>query len=371
MKKHLLIATGLAVLSTSAFATKARLEALGNGATYLTSDTRNVFRNAAHVNSMKNYVVTEWGTAVNTSVDTVAAPDAEGGFYRESGNFAYGLYLGSQRNDNNAARAASDATYVSHDNSLDLFIAGDAGVEWGARVHYAGSKNEPTATSEVKQDAMGVGLGIVMGDLEVWTNLDLSDNSEGASNTNDKWEAELGLNVGLSYAFGNMTAWADYASTGFEVTTAGTKTEDNSTTSITVGLGKVHEAGAGARVFYNAQFNTTTNESGIGTTTEVKTTSLPVTIGFEADATKWLSLRGSVSQNVFLGNAETTTGSTSTSTYVANSTNVQAGATLNFGKLKVDGMIGLEDATGAGSGSELGQLRLDNLMSRVAVHYWF
>lgn len=371
MKKHLLIATGLAVLSTSAYATKARMDALGQGDFYRGSfyveDSRNVFRNAAKVNSMKNYVVTEWGTANNASTDSAAAPAAEGGFFRESGSFSYGLYMGSVLNDNNSDRAASDAAYVDHDNALDLFIAGDAGVEWGARIHYAASKNEPTASTETKHGAMGVGLGIVMGDLEVWTNLDLSDESEGATNTNDKWEAALGLNVGASYGFGDMRAWVDYAKTGFEVTTAGAKTEDEEDSTITVGLGKIHEAGSGARLFCDVMYTTNTNESGVGTKTEVTTTALPVTIGFEADATKWLTLRGSVRQNVLIGGTETKTGSTTTKAYTANSTNVQAGATLNFGKLKVDGMIGLEDS----ATTELGQVRLDAPMSRVAVHYWF
>ena len=52
----------------------------------------------------------------------------------------------------------------------------------------------------------------------------------------------------------------------------------------------------------------------------------------------------------------------------ANTTNVAAGATLNFGNLKVDGVIGTQ---GNGSATENGTLRTDNLMSRVSVHYWF
>ena len=80
MKKHIAIAAGLAVLSTSAFATKARMNALGQGddrGSFYIQDSRNVFRNASEVNNMTNYVVTEWGTASNTA-DSVTAPHAEG-----------------------------------------------------------------------------------------------------------------------------------------------------------------------------------------------------------------------------------------------------------------------------------------------------
>ena len=59
MKKHILIATGLALLSGAAHATKARMQALGQdqnlGSFYL-GDTRNVFRNAADLNGTKDYI---------------------------------------------------------------------------------------------------------------------------------------------------------------------------------------------------------------------------------------------------------------------------------------------------------------------------
>ena len=93
MKKHIAIAAGLAVLSTSAFATKARMNALGQGddrGSFYIQDSRNVFRNASDVNNMTNYVVTEWGTAAATE-DSVTAPGAEGGFFRSAGQFNYCL----------------------------------------------------------------------------------------------------------------------------------------------------------------------------------------------------------------------------------------------------------------------------------------
>ena len=79
MKKHLVVAAGLAVLSTGAFASKARMTALNQdhlgssvGSFYL-EDNRNVFRSSNSVNSMNNYVITEWGTSVGVGT-------AEGGF---------------------------------------------------------------------------------------------------------------------------------------------------------------------------------------------------------------------------------------------------------------------------------------------------
>src|SRR5690606_13118987 len=97
MKKQIAIALGLAVVSTSAFATKARLEALGedaNGSMFI-SDNRNVFLNPATINYHKDFVTLEWGDTTQ-AVDAAETPRAEGGFFKASGNMVYGLYLGSE-----------------------------------------------------------------------------------------------------------------------------------------------------------------------------------------------------------------------------------------------------------------------------------
>ncbi len=79
MKKQIAIAMGLAVLSTPALATKARLEALGEdhyGSQFI-EDNRNIFLNAATVNFHKDIVTYEWGnnlTILTPDQDTAANP---------------------------------------------------------------------------------------------------------------------------------------------------------------------------------------------------------------------------------------------------------------------------------------------------------
>jgi len=375
MKKHLVLATGLALLSTSAFATKARMDAFrqdANRGSLFLEDTRNVFRNAANVNSMKNYVLTEWG--VDGANDSATAPQAEGGVFREAGNFNYGLYLGSDINNGNSNRTGSDAAFVSNDNNLSLFVGGDMGMEWGLRLNYANNKNEGSIKKD--QSAYGLGLGINMGDLAAWANLDLKDESKGASAAGDKWTADLGLNLGASYKVSGMTVFADYSKTGDEYAAVGAAFKPtHSATDIQVGAAKVYDHGASARTFASVVYtnNKTETKSAATTTSETSSVTLPVTLGFEADATSWLTLRGSVAQPIFLNSLETkSTGSVTTKVSNTNQANVAAGATLNFGKLKVDGSIGTTTAAaGRAAGGSAGLLTLDNLMSRVSVHYWF
>jgi hypothetical protein len=407
MGRSVLVIAGLAVLSTSAFASKARMEALGQGSTsYYLSDSRSVFLNPASLNDNKNYVVTEWGTASQASTnalssDSTTTPRAEGGFFREMGAFAYGLYLGNNGDlrttlPANTTSALSDKAFANHQNGLDLVFAGDMGLKWGARVHFA-NPNYLTGVNATtpfvkKNTAFGLGLGVNHGDLDGYVNLNLSDKSTGATVASDEWNKKPGFQVGVGYKFAGLNLFADVTTSSQEVkkgtsstltsaTLAGVAVDMTSSSSLThkstdmiFGVSKLHEVNPSARIVADMRFRSLTDEfSGSSTTTlngKKTAITLPVTFALEADATSWLVLRGSISQNVILGQTKSVSGLKST---LANSTSVNAGASLNFGKLKVDGVIG--NTPGARSGGTLGAkegvLSTDNLMSRVGVTYNF
>lgn len=353
MKKTLVIA-GLALLSTSAFASKARIEALqgfSGAAGLYVSDKGDIFRNAATINTHKNFVVTEWGSNT-TATDTKAAPRAEGGFFKDAGSLAYGLYFG--RDANNDTRPAN---YLDQDNSLDLVIGGDAGIQWGARLHYANGKDE-SGTVKKKQSALGLGLGMVMGAVEGYANVDLSDKSEGGAAAGDEWKQKPTFTIGGSYAWSGYTFFGEFGN-GKSEEKVGTTTTTNKNTNFRVGAGRVMEINPTARVIMDASLAYDKDEAG---TTKTTTMGLPVTVGFEADATSWLVLRGSVGQNVILNSTKTETAGTTTKSTQANTTTVQAGGSLVFGKLAIDGSIGTMAS---------GTLNTDNLLSRAGVTYNF
>lgn len=370
MKRNVLVIAGLAVLSTSAFASKARMEALGQsaGGSHYILDTRSVFLNPAELNSMKNYIVTEWGTGA--SADSASNPRAEGGFFRDSGSFAYGLYLGN--NDSKFGKHSANGGYLDQTNALDLFLAGDMGMKWGARLHYANSKDE--LTSAKKHSALGLGLGVVQGDLTAHLNLDLVDKSTG-DGTNTSYEDKIkpSFTLGATYAWMGNTFFVDYTSNkgeNKEATTTSAKYSD-----IAVGAARTMEINPTARVFGDATLhiekaeNYTTSYTTTVSTGTTKYTRLPVTLGVEADAASWLVLRGSISQNVILNNYTNNAGKKITK---VDTTTVNAGATLNFGKLKMDGAIGTMNAAGAqAAGTQTGLLSTSNLMTRVGVTYNF
>lgn len=367
--KNVLLITGLAVLSTSAFASKARLEALGSSSIYYINDSRSAFLNPADLNGAKNLMVTEWGAA-SSAADSGIAPKAEGGFFREMGTFTYGLYLGN--NTNRVDQGRTTATFLNQDNAIDLLLAGDMGMKWGARLHYASSKIETgTAATTKKNDAFGLSLGGKNGNAGAYINMDLSDKSTG-NGTVGTYESKLkpSYNVGGTYDFSGFNFFADYSSSKLEETLAALTTTKIST--LLLGVGRIHEINPTSRFFSSVAFSSATGEATSGATTAKSTeTSLPVSFGMEADATSWLVVRGSVSQNVIIGQEKVSlTGSPDTKSTIADSTTVSTGATLNFGKLKVDGLVGTTGTAGA-PGSKTGVLSTNNLLTRVGVTYAF
>ena len=88
--------------------------------------------------------------------------------------------------------------------------------------------------------------------------------------------------------------------------------------------------------------------------------SLPITFGFEAQATSWLQWRVSIQQSLF-GEREV-----GDATVSARTTTVGAGASLTWGSLQIDGTLQSMN-TDAGATS----LGADDLMSNLSATYTF
>jgi hypothetical protein len=353
MKKNLVVALGLTVLATPAFATKARLEALGenvNGS-FIVQDNRNIFYNAAHVNTYRDLVTYEWGDT--QSADSASSPRAEGGIFRTMGNLVWGVQLGNSSNISNAFRLGSGVTALEQ-NNIDLFVGGDAGVKWGASVAYSSSDNM-AATG--KQSAIRSRLGVIAGDLEAWANINISNKAESttppaAGSLNREFEGKLGYNLGAIYNFQGYRLFADYQSLEGESkgAVAGPLANgDISAKQLQVGAGRVARLNDRATLFTRVQYTMrdTENASFAALTgqaqcsadvavacSKFKGSFVPVVVGMEYDATSWLALRGSLSQTIW-GNQELA----GTKTALDNTTAVAAGASVRFGEFSVDASL--------------------------------
>ncbi|MBA2405877.1 MAG: hypothetical protein H0V66_13960 [Bdellovibrionales bacterium] len=369
MKKQLVVALGLTVLAAPAFASKARLQALGedvNGSFYI-NDNRNVFLNAAQVNNHKDLVTFEWGDTTN-GTDNAATPRAEGGVFKTMGNMVYGLYLGSESNTSNFFRSASGVT-IAEENNIDLFVAGDAGIKWGANLTYSKSADDET-NGDANQSALRTRFGVIAGDIEGYANINIDNKAESGVAGNE-FDGKLGYKVGAIYNLNDYRVFADYQS--FEGEADGAIDGDLESTQLQVGAGRSTRLNDKATLFTRAQYTQSKSDIDVGTSADqdIKSKAIPVVIGLEYDAASWLVLRSSIGQNIW-----STVDNDGNKSPAHETTVVNAGATLKFGELSVDGVIGNNDGvdttgTGANTAAGNGNLRTDNLMSRVSMTYRF
>ncbi len=391
MKKQLVLGLGLAVIAAPAFASKARLQALGestNGSFFI-SDNRNIFLNAAEVNNNKDLVTLEWGSGKTTDTDT--APNAEGGVIKSINNMVYGVHLGRTTSFGNVVNAFNNTTKNSYtaSNVIDLFVGGDAGVKWGANATWSQAKddsfdNDPAAGTtnlgKAENKSLDLNVGAQMGDLAAYVKGGVLGNSFTKDNTGTKFvdlKRKHEIEVGASYKITDYTVFAQVNNNKYDNKATGR--QDIKGMSAQIGAARTEKLNDKTMAFVKLTgnwsklegFNVDGTPVAVNGKNETKTMAVPVAVGMEHDAASWLTLRGSIAQNLWSSQDDDATKKRT----IANSTNVNAGATLKFGDLNIDGVVGTgKNAAGTAivdSRSEAGVLSLDNLMTRVSMTYRF
>lgn len=395
MKKQLTLALGLAVLATPAFASKARLMALGeseNGSFFI-NDNRNIFLNAAEANNHGDMVTFEWGDNNGTDSDTDA--NAEGGILYSNKNFVYGIHMGSQTGFErmlgslSVPAASLQNSLYKPNTTIDLFLAGDAGFKWGANLSYSKANNDTFggqtgvySSQKSDSNSMDLNVGATFGNLSVYVDstlvgeMTMKQGTGTPAGTTPKTtlDSKGRYELGASYKLNNYTVFAQASMADFEAKVGGAKTDIESKF-YTIGAARTERISDKTMMFVKLSASQQ-DTKGFSTTGEIlnkndiKTTRVPVAIGFEHDATSWLALRGSIAQNLWSSQDDDATKKRT----LANSTSLNAGATLKLGDFNVDGLIG---AGNDGSGnitardSQKGVLSMDNLMTRVSMTYRF
>lgn len=444
MKKLLLIGSALTLISTSAMATQARLLALGmnetdNEGMYHISDARNMFLNPAYINVYNNQAIFEWGKvgqyasaggATQATLNSNGSPKAQGGILTKQGDFVYGIYFGNESNTSSLLRVAGTsaasamnglgATIASKmlatsDNQLDLFFGGGNDLKWAVNPVITFGKDDARKS---KDSGISVRGGVIGSGWDAHLNLSLNSKSEANESVTvagtpatvaQEFKGKLGVQLGGSYVvsgnnrvFGYVKhyGWeqkdnfAGYAATdavaiptGLGGTGIGGQrgTVKGDFTSYHLGWGSHTEINSTDKLFYSFTAKKTDINLKFSNKGEIRHIVLPLTVGYEAQATEWLTLRGSIVQNIWgqQDNKNVTNYSGATGTRlnrvaatlisgiyggtgkktIANSTEVNGGASFTFGKLVVDGLVSAKNAAGT--------LKTDDLATRVGVTYNF
>lgn len=317
--KSVILMLVLAVMSAPAFASKARLNSLGqdgyNGSFFI-NDNRNIFLNAANVNNFKNLASLELGGDSKTG-----GAQGEGTVLFGAGNLVYGVNLGHEATIAQS-RKLLGFTYggpltpaVSSSDILDIFVGGDAGVKWGASASVGFAKNSVGN----KENTVATRFGVIAGDLEVFTSLSIYNKIEDAAG-NDLFKGKFGGQVGATYKLNDFKVYG--AVKRLDGTIAGTTKRD--ATVYLVGAGYTKGLNDKATIYANADFNMgNADVLGKGTYWYV-----PLTVGLEYNAKAWLTLRGFATQTFHVEDLKTA--------QKGDSTNVGAGASLKFDTFTVD-----------------------------------
>jgi len=365
MKKILLVVVALA--SMNAFATRARVNALGNSPHLI--DTQTVYSNPADMMMMGDFVTMESGTTTIGAQGTTA----EGMVTRSMGDAKMAMSLGHQSANASATfglRALSGLAGIKSQQNPVEFSYGmkTSDMAWAATLVYS-NYNDKTATAE-KESSAGIRAGMRMGALDAKLHLGLLNTYEKAST--GKFKGNLGLTAGAGYSMDNLYVSGSMTMAGFKSEdNVGAALRDYSSTTMNVSAMSSHKKD-GNEFFYGAGLNNVTAKNTQTVTKDVKTTSLamPIWLGLEVDAASWLTLRGSITQNTLINSSKEETTPVAGTDYDfgmgANSTTASVGAGMKFNKLTLDGS--LSDLSGSGAGQTLNGA---NLLAQVGMTYMF
>lgn len=351
----MLVLAAVALVTTPAFASKARLGALQSAAHL--SDTRDVFARPDQAMAHGEYATLEVG-------GTAGTPNAEGGFARKMGDSAtLGAYLGNKTGLAHSSLSKSASYTFTIQNPLNVYYASKMGdMSWGLGLQYAASENK---IAKNKSSVMGLTASATSN--AGWNaEIGLGLTGEATIADTTKVEQSSPMSISGGYLMDSLYVYGGYQVVGAKTKASGTTTGDRTSTTMKVGVVNSHKKD-GADFFYGIEYNSNVDqEKTAGTKDKTETTKLPVIVGIEAEATSWLVVRGSITQNVLMGSTKTTPdgAAATTDTSMTDNTVVGGGLGLKLGKFTVDGTL---------AGAAAGKLGSDgnHFMADLGITYKF
>ena len=343
MKSLLTLAIVLA--STSAFATRARVTALGNAPHLVDAST--VSAKPADMFAVSDSLTIESGkTDIVPGTDDVTA-GAEALLIRSHGDAKWALSLGHDDVKTYGQRTDAGAT-LGQQNPFEISYGMKAGdMAWAATLAYSNFNNKLSG-AEVKENTMGLKFGAATSTWDATIDLGLANKVTSATSTTTEDEFKGKSNVAVRGGFwmaSDMYVYGNVDMGGYEVSSAGAVGSEVKTTEISIGAINTVKS-EGNEFFWGAGLASTTYKDSKadavnGNDEKKSSLSLPLIIGVEANAASWLTLRGSVTQNVLIQNEKVQTTAATTTEFAPgeNSTTFAAGAGLKLGKLALDGSI--------------------------------
>lgn len=342
MKKALYLIAAVSLAATSAMASKARQKALSN--TTAITDVQSIFLNPADVHYVGDFVTFEMGATPTTPATGVStATTAEGGFLHVMGDAKLGFYLGKASASVNNLRAkantAASTSFLQQENPFEIFYGAKSGDQnWALSFSYSNSdkKGDPASTTDdKKQSAMGMRLGVKNDVWGAYANIGLGSTAKDGVND---YKGKSGLTLGGHYFMNTMKFIVKQDMAGAKTSNGSADTFDYDKSETTIGFTNAWKS-EGSIAFYGLAYIMTTEKQKLPTEVKTDTQVMPFTIGTEVLAASWLKLRGSVTQNFFMGKnkvATTPAATTDSDNTIDHNTTTAAGAGFVWGKNNLD-----------------------------------
>jgi len=337
---------------------------------YYVEDDRNIFRNPADINLYKKYATMELEFVPKG--DSALSLVPQGGYFTEIGELPVGVYLGQGIAEGilveeGVLEATPSNLFLTtgESNPVTFFIGGELGFEWGLNLRICNGE-KTTGGSESTYRAISVGLGLNIGDFQLYGDLGIRDKSKvtGSEIVENGIIDGGGYIVGLIYGPGQTTFVIDLLQGDLDISERFISNQNGNFKGslLTIGVGHIWEISKTEKFNFNLNYELKKKNDGINDK-KITETYRPLVIGMEVDATSWLIFRASVIQNFIIGEEKIEAhGTTETEPSPFNGAKVNLGATLNFGKLKVDGNLGMDN---------MGLLNLNAFFANASITYWY
>lgn len=339
----LFVAISTTLFASSAFATKAKLQAL-QGARFLT-DSQLIFENPAQIHGLNNYVTYELGDSTATG-----APKSEGGLFKDFFGGRGGFYLGHMSADQIAFRTANG--FLVEENPVEFFWGKDT---WAFSVGV--SNSDKKSTDEEQQTVVGR-FGIDKGNMEVWVNAEIIAKSDKVA---DEYTGAPIVTLGGEYHMANDLYTNGKVQWGQIENKIGGVATDTDLLSVDVGILDRSIKNDKAAIYYGPRARWTEVKVG---SQKISRYDLPLFLGMEYNAFSWLVARASISQNVLIGKTkdETATAPANQSDTIGNNTTVSTGIGINWNSLIIDATF---------AGSTTGQFNGNSILANLGLIYNF
>lgn len=395
--KSLLFISAFVMATSTAMASKVRLSALGDAA-HLT-DVYSIWTNPAKLHAFGDFVTFESGpstvyhtTVVGGNTTTGFASEtalisantfdkAEGGFITSQGDARFGVFFGHISNSTAGLRSLGSMvtvaalnsgtvaagttlnnanTLLTQENPIDLFYGAKSGDNhWAVNLSYSSSDAK---ADKKKQTTALTRLGLVNKDWDVAAQIGLASNAvtEATPAVKSEFSGKPSMQLDAGKRIGTMYAYGQYKMGGANMDLNGTERLNLEVTGIRLGINETMKVEAG-EFFYGAAIaqDVQNDKLANGIRTEVLT--LPFIAGLELDATSWMALRASITQNVLIGSVRASDTST-----IPNNTKVAIGTGMKFNKWTVDAAF--EGLAGTTASSKV---NANTLFAKTALTYNF